>query len=553
MADLRVDIAAEFTGKKAFTQADKATSSLSKSVLKLAKTFGPAVLGAAVVKFGKDAVKAFIEDEKQAVRLATAVKNLGLELSNPAIAGYIDNLSKASGVADSQLRPAFQALLTTTGSVTESQKLLQQAIDISVGSGVELTQVAQDLSSAYVGKTKALGKYNLGLTQAELKTAKFTELQQKLNDQYKGANAAYLNTYAGKMQALGVAAGEASELIGGALIDSLMSLSGSATLEDLITQIDDLANKTVGWIDQLTEGILEVKAIAKASNGMGILGLIINKDQLSKDIQAAQVDAYNKMLRRNQKTAWNGIVTPAQSAAEKKAQADAAKRAKAIADAQDKNTKELKKQAALKKAGTLFDMDQIQIIAALKGQISDQDRKRLELQFALLTGNEEEAKRLTYELAKAQGLGEQLAKYLASLPDAKNPFASWGAYLDKLETDAKDAAARIAAAFAKAVAPTSGVVPNFTPPPAGTYGTPTGTVQGPTIPSTNVPAGMAVPNFIPSDAYGTPSGPVQGPQVLELKIVGTDDFTNTIARNLMQQSLSTGNVTYINRRTGGFE
>ena len=111
MADLRVDIAAEFTGKKAFTQADKATVSLSKSVLKLARYFGPAVLGAAVVKFGKDAAKAFIEDEKQATRLAVAVKNLGLELSNPAIAGYVDNLSKASGVADSQLRPALQALL----------------------------------------------------------------------------------------------------------------------------------------------------------------------------------------------------------------------------------------------------------------------------------------------------------------------------------------------------------------------------------------------------------------------------------------------------------
>jgi hypothetical protein len=64
---------------------------------------------------------------------------------------------------------------------------------------------------------------------------------------------------------------------------------------------------------------------------------------------------------------------------------------------------------------------------------------------------------------------------------------------------------------------------------------------------------MVVPNFIPSTAYGTPTGAVQGPQVLELKIVGTDDFTNTIAKNLMQQSLSTGNVTYINRRTGGFE
>ena len=38
-----------------------------------------------------------------------------------------------------------------------------------------------------------------------------------------------------------------------------------------------------------------------------------------------------------------------------------------------------------------------------------------------------------------------------------------------------------------------------------------------------------------------------------LTITGDGDLTNTIAKNLMQQSLSSGNQTYINRRTGGFE
>jgi hypothetical protein len=440
MADLRVDIASEFTGKKAFDQADKSTTTLTKSVIKLARVFGPAVLGAAVVKFGKDAAQAFIEDQKQATRLANTVKNLGLEFSNPAIANYIDKLTLASGVADSKLRPAFQSLLATTGDITKSQELLALAIDTSAGSTVDLETVARDLASAYVGKTKSLGKYNLGLTQAELKTAKFATVQEKLNNLYSGANAAYLTTYAGKMQALSNAAGEASEKIGGALIDSVMSLSGAQDIQQLIGQIDTLADKTAGWIDQFTLGILEINAITKAAGFLGPLGLIINRDQLSRDIQAAQVDAYNKMLRRNRNNALEGVVTPAQAAAEKKAAAAAAKRAKDLAAAQDKQTKELKKQAALKKAGSIFDLEQIQIIAALKGKVSDEDRKRLELQFALLVGNETEAKRLTYELAKAQGLTNEVAKNLASLPDAKNPFASWGAYLDDILAKARAAA-----------------------------------------------------------------------------------------------------------------
>ncbi len=53
---------------------------------------------------------------------------------------------------------------------------------------------------------------------------KFADVQEKLNKQFSGANAAYLDTYAGKMGVLGTAAGEASEIIGKGLIDALMIL-----------------------------------------------------------------------------------------------------------------------------------------------------------------------------------------------------------------------------------------------------------------------------------------------------------------------------------------
>jgi hypothetical protein len=122
--------------------------------------------------------------------------------------------------------------------------------------------------------------------------------------------------------------------------------------------------------------------------------------------------------------------------------------AKALAKAgaqQVKNTKAqtaaIKEQTAIQKAGTLFDLQQTQIIAALKGDISAEERKRLELQLAILTGNTSEASKLAGELAKSQGLSQQLAAYLASLPDAKNPFTAWKSYLDMIESQV----ARIAA------------------------------------------------------------------------------------------------------------
>jgi hypothetical protein len=541
MSNVAINILAEFTGVSAFNKAEKSVTKLNKTVKNLAGTLGIAFGTAAVVRFGKEAASAFITDQKEAVRLANAVKNLGLEFSNPAIAQYIDNLSKSSAVTDSQLRPAFQALLTTTGSLTESQKLLSQAIDISAGSGVELATVSNDLAQAYVGNTKGLKKYNLGLTQAELKTAKFADIQKKLNDQYKGANAAYLATYAGKMQALSTAAGEASEKIGGALIDSVMLLSGSSGVDDLITKIDKLADKTVGWIDRFSEGLAIIKAIKDSNIG-----------NMSENIQKVQVEAYNARLRRNAGKAFEGVnipKTPQQIAAETKAAADAAKRARDIANATKKNTAELKKQAALKKAGTVFDLEQIQIIAALKGKISEDDRTRLQAQLAILNSNDVLASSLTKQILMAQDESGKLYQFFLAIGDTKikNPFA----FLDEWIIQFQDKLNNIKFP----VAPTQGAVIGFTPevvyPQGPKPGDPGFIGPVPIIPPTNI-APLPVTTAMGYAGAGS-TAMAEKQSYIEIKVTGEGDLTNAIAKSLQNQSLSSGNAAYINRRTGGFE
>jgi hypothetical protein len=136
----------------------------------------------------------------------------------------------------------------------------------------------------------------------------------------------------------------------------------------------------------------------------------------------------------------------ARAAAEKAS----AKNRTALVKTTKEQTKAIKEQTALTKAGTLFDIQQTQIIAALKGDVSNEERKRLELQLAILTGNTTEASKLAGEIAKAQGLSQQLAAYLSSVPDAKNPFTAWKSYLDMIESQV----ARIAAGNVQTV-PTS--------------------------------------------------------------------------------------------------
>ena len=436
MAELRIPIIGEFKGQKAFNQAGKATSTLEKGVKRLggalAATFGAQQL----LKFAKNAAKAFIEDEKAASQLAQSVKNLGLAFETPRIEAFISQLSKASGVTDDQLRPAMQKLLQTTGSVTKSQELLTQALDISRGSGVDYETVVEDLTKAYVGQTRGLNKYKLGLTQAELKTMSFADVQKKLTDQFSGANAAYLTTYAGKMQILSTAAGEAQETIGKGLVDSLSLLAGDG---NTIQPLADSMASFAGYISDSIYGVAVLIDKMKAIPGLDFV--IRNQDTLRKyagstGLLFGALDYFNKLGQqaRPTPTVTQGYLgsmpvgiypTAAETAARKAAEAAAAKRAKELAALQKKALDAQKKTLLLQKASKTLNLDAIGIEAALKGKISETDRISLELQKAILEGNGTLAEKLAKDLEDAIKRNNDLRLLLLSTPKAPNPYSEW--------------------------------------------------------------------------------------------------------------------------------
>ena len=430
MSNVVIDIITQFTGKKAFKEAESAASKLTGSVKKLAGAFGLAFGARAVARFATSSAKAFIEDEKATARLTQSVKNLGLALSATDINRYVERLSLQTGVVDDQLRPAMQSLLQVTGSVTRSQELLNTAIEASRGSGESLSTVANDLAQAYVGNLKGLRKYNLGLTQAELKAASFVDIQNRLNALFKGSSKAYLNTYAGQWELLTTNAGEAKEVIGKGVIDALMVLSGDTTVEDLAESMNNLAENTANAMVKLAEiGKALVSPLKPALDLVkGIYGIFewIDKNAPKGILEADKPRARaGRMFAGGKDSVKAGQAAAAERLAKKREQ-DRLKAAKADAKA-------AKDKLALQKAGTLFDLEKTQILAALKGKITDDERKRLELQLAILNGNVSEASKLAYELAISQGLTEKLAKYIADFPSAGNPFSAWGEYLDKIE------------------------------------------------------------------------------------------------------------------------
>jgi hypothetical protein len=413
--NVKVDIAAEFVGKKAFNDAIKSTIGLNSQVKSLAKSYVGLFTVQRLGRAGFNAAKAFAADDKAARVLTQSLDNLGLAFADPSVKNFIADLEKQFGVLDDQLRPAFQRLLTTTGDVAKSQSLLRTALDLSAASGQDVVTVAGDLSKGYVGQTRALAKYGIGLTQAELKAMSFAEVQARINDLFGGQAQTAVDTYAGSFAKLTVAAANAQETIGKGLIDALSILGGGgpAGFDNIITKIDNASNAMANF----------ARGTAKAFK---LLDTILNLQ-------------FNKIPGIFASPAPKATITPAVQAELKKAAAEKAakKNRDALLKVTKEQTKALKEQTALQKAGTLFDLQQTQIIAALKGDISAEERKRLELQLAILTGNTSEASKLAGELAKSQGLSQQLAAYLASLPDAKNPFTAWKSYLDMIEAQVR--------------------------------------------------------------------------------------------------------------------
>jgi len=460
MAELRIPIIVENKGKKALGDVDKGVKGLSKSFKKLAGAAGIGLSTAAVIKFGKEAAKAFIADEKAASRLAMSVKNLGLGFETPRIERYISELSAMSGITDDQLRPAMQRLLQTTGSVTKSQELLNQAIDISRGSGVEYETVVGDLSAAYVGNTKGLRKYSLGLSQAELKTMSFADVQSKFAATFKGSNAAYLDTYAGKFELINTAVGEASEKIGGALVESLVSAFAAGDPEEFVAKIEGLATKLA---DMVATAVFGFKKLYYLTSDAAILASLNPFDDYENQVMRI-IDSQEKAF----KASFNrikmgylgsmpiGIYSGAgDDAARKKAEADAARRQKELAATQTKLLAEQKKKLALDKASKTLNLEAIGIEAALKGKISETDRISLLLQKAILENNATLATQLSDQLEVAIKRQNDIRALLISTPEAPNPYRNWTLPMDLLNYTASSLGVSVAQLQNAPVAPSS--------------------------------------------------------------------------------------------------
>jgi hypothetical protein len=528
---IKLDIVSEYKNKGA-KEATKSLSGIEGTAKKLGVVLGKTFAAAQIIRFGKAAATAFAQDQASAQALATTLKNLGAELAIPSAETAIQRLSALAAVTDDELRPAFGQLFRILGSVTEASSTLNLATEIARGTGKDLGTVVDAITKAYAGNTKGLLALNTGLTKAEIQSGDMVMIMEKLNGTFSGQNAAYLDTYAGKMAALSVTVGNAMEIIGAGVFDALSILAGSSDIDVIQQKVTSFAETVAGFARTIAKiynfikpyGVLA--AIDKVQGFLEKLGLI---DKAKISTPATQTKTAEQVAAEANDKKLAALRLAQEKKLQMAAKAAAAAKLKAERDAQK-----------LKKAGTLFDIDKIQIIAALQGNISKEEKLRLQLQFALLVGNASEADRLSNELAKSQIATTDLAKAIASLPPALNPFANFPQWI----TDAINEINRLKAAQSSAMV--------FTP----------STVTPSTPVSTISPSTPALAAAVASGAISNPQTSMSGYRdyragerasinvTVQGNVISNKDLADTIRMQLLDSSAS-GSFTMSNRATRG--
>jgi hypothetical protein len=210
----------------------------------LSGMLGPALMGAgaaagyAAVQFGVDGVKAFVDDEAAAAKLATTLQNLGLAQDTSAAEASVDVMQRQFGVADDLLRPALGKLVLVTGDVTEANKLLAVALDASAGTGRSLEQVTQAIARAASGSATSLLKIAPALDQNILKSGNLNAITAELSRTFGGQAQTAANTYQGQLNRLSVGFGELQESFGAGFLNALGKTESKTG--DLMTAMEDL-------------------------------------------------------------------------------------------------------------------------------------------------------------------------------------------------------------------------------------------------------------------------------------------------------------------------
>lgn len=261
---------------KGFQQAETSAQKFGRRTASAARAATVGLVGLGVAAF--KAAKAAASDEAGQSKLARALrKNTGARKAEIAsVEQWIDTQQRAKGIADDELRPALADLARASGSVSQAQKDLRLAMDISIARGKPLAAVSAAMAKGYSGNTAALGKLVPGIDKAILKSGDMGKITDILNKKVGGDARDAANTNEGKTRRMTIAWGELEEKLGAYLLPVLLTIS--SVLTTVAAYIDQNSQKVAiaaaafatfaGVVISINAAFKAYQAIAKAATAV---------------------------------------------------------------------------------------------------------------------------------------------------------------------------------------------------------------------------------------------------------------------------------------------
>jgi hypothetical protein len=294
---IRIPIITDFQGdgiKKTYAEFKNLSTNAEKASFLMKRAMIPAT--AAVTALGVEliqAAKAAAADQASQAQLArqlTASTNATTSQIK-ANEDFISSIQMSAAVADDELRPALASLVRGTGDLETAQNALQTVLDVSAATGKGVQEVADAVSKAYGGNTKAIKQLSPELFGLIKDGASVNEVMQSLNGTFGGASEAAAKSAQGSFKKISIALGEIQEMIGNQVLPYMTRLT------DSLTNIATWVNKNPQTWGKLADGIkfVGIEFFKATNSAFGFFSSLING--ISNLVTTEkQFGAYNEKL-----------------------------------------------------------------------------------------------------------------------------------------------------------------------------------------------------------------------------------------------------------------
>jgi hypothetical protein len=372
---------------------DKVVATGSFRLQAFAKAGGIAA-AAGLAIFTKNSIQAALAQERLDKQLQLTLKSIGQEFELPSVKTFIADLQRATNITEDQLVPALRQLIAQTGDLDISQTLLSKSLDISAGTGADLNLVLDAINKAAIGNYKSITALGIGFTTAEVKSMGFVKLMLNL-DKYAGSAEEQTNSFAGKLKSFQISAGQATETLGQGFLTAASFIAigsdnldvfgvklekaatqladinvgffskglGQATIDSILIFMETLIGESTTLQEIEKRGIdLRYQRFLQEKGYVGLLLLEIDALESQRKSEKKQL-TYAEMLKKIQA---DNLAREKKLTAEKRAQ-----------EALDKKKAEL---------SAMFDIDRINLQAALSRKLSAEDELRVKILQKLADG-----------------------------------------------------------------------------------------------------------------------------------------------------------------------